>query len=536
MAMKRKILLRSAGGLMGLVLLASGCTTVGPDYIRPDAPSPKEWMEKDDPRIRSRPGDFTTWWKVFDDPVLDTLIERAYHQNLNLRIAGIRILEARAILGIAIGNFYPQTQRGLGTYGFSRVSEHTANTTPNIDSNYSDLSVGFDVAWEIDLWGKFRRGIESSRANLDAAVASYDDILVSLTAEVARSYVLIRTIEARLNVARENVRIQERTVEIAQALFDGGEVTELDVAQARTLLSNTKATVPPLEVSLRQAQNGLSVLLGMLPGQVREMLGGPKPIPIAPPEVAVGIPAELLRRRPDVRVAERQVAAQSPQIGVAKADLFPHFALFGTIGLRASDAALTAAGFPGGSHLSDLFSSKSFEWFAGPSFSWDLFNYGRIKNRVRAEDARFQQLAINYQNIVLRAAQETEDALVVFLRSQDERAFLMGSVNASKRSVDLSSLQYKEGLVDYQRVLDAQRALLAAEDALTSVTGSVAVNLITTFKALGGGWEIRVGKDFVPAEIREEMGRRTDWGKLLAPEETEPKPEKVETVLPRPDW
>jgi NodT family efflux transporter outer membrane factor (OMF) lipoprotein len=536
MAMKRKLLLRSVVGLMGLALLASGCTTVGPDYIRPDAPSPNEWIEKDDPRIQIRPGDFATWWKVFNDPILETLIEKAYHQNLNLRIAGIRILEARAILGIDIGNFYPQTQRGLGTYGFTRLSENTANTTSGIDSNYSELSLGFDAAWEIDLWGKFRRGIEASLADLDAAVASYDDILVFLTAEVARGYVLIRTIESRLNVARETVRIQERTVEIAQAVFDGGEVTELDVAQARTLLSNTKATVPPLEASLRQAQNGLSVLLGMLPGQVRGMLGGPKPIPVAPPEVAVGIPAELLRRRPDVRLAERQVAAQSPRIGVAKADLYPHFALFGTIGVRASDAALTAAGFPGGSKLGDLFSSKSFEWFAGPAFSWDLFNYGRIKNRVRAEDARFQQLAINYQNTVLRAAQETEDALVAFLRSQDEQAFLMESVNASKRSVDLSSLQYKEGLVDYQRVLDAQRALLIAEDAFVNATGAVAINLITTYKALGGGWEIRLGKDFVPSEVKDEMRVRTNWGDLLAPEEVEPKPEKIEKVLPPPDW
>jgi len=533
MTMKRKLLLRSVVGLMGLALLASGCTTVGPDYIRPDAPSPKEWMEKDDPRIQSRPGDFVTWWKVFNDPILDTLMEKAYQQNLNLRIAGIRVLEARAILGIAVGNLYPQTQTVGGTYAVTRVSKNAANTTSIADMHYSQLGVGFDAAWEIDLWGKFRRGIESGIANLEASIAGYDDVLVSLTAEVARTYILIRTIESRLDVARENVRIQERTVQIAQALFDGGDVTELDVQQARALLNNTKATLPPLEASLRQAKNGLSILLGFLPGAVDEILGGPKSIPPVPPEVAVGIPAELLRRRPDIRFAERQLAAQSALIGVAKADLYPHFALFGTIGVRASDAALTAAG---GSKLSDLFQSKSVEGSAGPSLSWDILNYGRIKNRVRTEDARFQQLAVNYQNIVLRAARESEDALVAFLRSQDERAFLLESVKASKRSVDLSSLQYKEGLIDYQRVLDAQRALAIAEDAFVNSTGSVALNLIATYKALGGGWEIREGKEFVPEEIKTEMRNRTGWGKLLSPEKLEPQPEEHRKLLYLPDW
>ena len=533
----RAILSRSLAGLLVLALLFAGCTMVGPDYVKPTAQEPEEWIEKDDPKIKSVPADFSTWWTVFSDPVLDTLIEKAYQQNLPLQIAGIRILGARARLGIAIGNEYPQLQQGRGAWTYTSLSENTANTIPTMDFSYNDIDIGFDAAWEVDVWGKFRRSVQSSIGNLEASIANYDDVLVSLTAEVARTYVLIRTFEARLEVARENVRIQKRSLEIAEARFEGGEVSELDVQQARALLNDTRALIPGLESSLRQSKNGLSILLGKLPDEVDGILGGPKPIPTVPAEVAVGIPAELLRRRPDIRLAERQVAAQSALIGVAKADLYPHFVLFGSIGLRANDAALTAAGFPGGSELSDLFNSDSWEFFGGPAFSWDILNYGRIKNRVRVQDARFQELAVSYQNTVLRAAQEVEDAMVAFLQTQKQAKFLSDSVKASKRSVDLSMLQYREGLVDYQRVLDTQRFLAQEQDRFTSTTGSVAVNLVAVYKALGGGWESRVGKDFVPEHTREEMRNRTNWGRLLAPEELEePPPDEKPKLWRRPDW
>ena len=301
--------------------------------------------------------------------------------------------------------------------------------------------------------------MQSSFANLEGTIANYDDVLVSLTADVAGTYVLVRTFETRLKVARENVRIQEGTLQIAQTQFESGLVTELDVQQARNLLNTTKASIPPLEAGIRLGQNALAILLGTLPAETHEILGGPGPIPSAPPEVAAGIPAELLRRRPDIRLAERQVAAQSPLIGVAEAALYPHFALFGTIGFRTSDASVTKAGSTGGSDLTDLFSSNSLEWFAGPSFSWDVFNYGRIKNRVRVEDARLQQLAVNYQNTVLKAVQEVEDGLVGFLQADNQKGFLLEAVKAAKRSVDIALVRYKEGLVDYQRVLDAERTL-----------------------------------------------------------------------------
>lgn len=518
-----------------LALLLSGCTTVGPNYVKPKVPEPSTWNEKDR-RIKREPIELSRWWQAFGDPLLDRLIERAYHQNLTLQIAGLRILEARAQMGIAVGNFYPQTQNVGATLAATGLSKNAANTSSGLDFNYIDAAFGFNANWEIDLWGKFRRGIEASFANLEGTVANYDDVLVSLTADVANTYVLIRTYQSRLKVARENMKIQERTLQIADTQFKGGLVTELDVQQARNLLASTQASIPPLEAGLRRGQNALAILLGTLPAEVQEILGGPGPIPVAPAEVAVGIPAELLRRRPDIRLAERLVAAQSPLVGVAQADLYPHFALFGTIGFRASNAAVTAAGFPGGSSLLDILSSNSLEYFAGPSFTWNIFNYGQIKNRVRVEDARLEQAAVNYRNTVLKAFQEVEDGLVGFLKANDAKQFQSEAVKAAKRSVDISLRQYGEGLVDYQRVLDTERALAAAQDALLSATGSVAANLIDVYRALGGGWEIRAGKDFVSDAIKAKMQKRTDWDKLLTPAAMVPKPEKIEKVLPRPAW
>ncbi|MBW2057566.1 MAG: efflux transporter outer membrane subunit [Deltaproteobacteria bacterium] len=533
----REILHRPLAGLLALAIALAGCAMVGPDYVKPTAPEPREWIEKEDPKIKSEPADFSTWWKVFEDPVLDTLIEKAYKQNLPLRMAGIRILEARAQLGIAVGRQFPQWQRAEGGYAYRSRSENTAGTLPGMDFDFGEINLGFDAAWEIDVWGRYRRAVESSIGNLEASIANYDDVLVSLTAEVARTYVLVRTFEARLAVARENVKIQKRSLQIAEARFEGGEVSELDVQQAKALLRETQALIPGLDINLRQAKNGLAILLGILPDQIEEIVGGPMPIPTPPVEVAVGIPADLLRRRPDIRLAERRVASQCALIGVAKADLYPHFVLFGSIGLRASDAAVTAAGFPGGSSFGDFFNSNSIEWFTGPAFSWSIFNYGRIKNRVRLQDARFQRLAVNYQNTVLRAAQEVEDAMVAFLRAQQEAGYLLGSVEASKRSVDLSMLQYREGLADYQRVLEAQRSLRVAQDRLAATTGSVAVNLVSMYKALGGGWEIRVGRDFVPERVREEMRERTNWGRLLAPEKAKlPAPEEKPKEWRRLAW
>ena len=516
-------------------VFASGCA-VGPDYTRPEVPVMQQWLEAQDFAISTEAADMAAWWTCLNDPVLDELIEKAYRQNLTLRIAGIRIFESRARLGILAGGAYPQLQQLRGEYAGSRISENDPNTTPQIDRHFSAASVGFDAAWELDFWGRFRRGVESGVWELEASVAGYDDILVSLMGEVARTYVLVRTLETRLAIASENVKLQERSLQIARVRFEAGDVTELDVAQARSLLAETQASVPRLEAQLRQSKNALAVLLGLLPGDIESLLRQPGAIPVVPDSVSISVPAELLRRRPDIRLVESRMAAQCAQIGVARADLFPRLGLFGSIGLSASNADVTAAGFPGGSTLGDLWNSDSLEYFGGAGFVWDIFNYGRIRNRIRVQDARFQQLVVRYRETVLRAAQETEDALSAFLRSREEVAFLGDSADAARRSVQLSLIQYREGLVDYQRVIDSQRFQARAEDVLVATQGSVVVNMIALYKALGGGWEGRVSGDFVPEDTRQQMRERTNWGGLLESDGLEIAPEEQRMYWRLPDW
>jgi len=521
--------------MLGVTLLTSGCIKVGPDFTTPPAPVADSWLEPDNKQLTVTSDHHEEWWTVFNDPVLNKLIEDASQQNLSLQIAGLRILEARAQLGIATGNLYPQQQQLFGGAAAVGGSRNAANSAGG-DLHFKDLSTSMDAAWELDFWGKFRRGVEAADAQFLAATADYEDVIVTLTAEVARAYILVRTNEERIRLAEESVAIQKRSLEIAENRFDGGLVTELDVQQARTLLANTSATIPRFQIEYHRAQNALSVLLGQPPGDLSTTLnasGSMAGIPMAPAEVAVGVPADLLRRRPDVRRAELQAAAQSALIGVAKADLFPHFTLIGSVGLQASKSSLTRNG---SSSFSDLFDSDSMTYFVGPSLTWDLFNYGRIKNQVRVQDARLQQLVTNYQNTVLRAAQEAEDAMIGFLKKQQEAIYLTDAVTASRRSVDISLLQYGEGLTDYQRVLDAQRGLSIDQDALASIQGSVVLNLVSMYKALGGGWQTMSNQEVVKPEIQHEMAERTDWGGLLE----EPKKETDESSKDSgwlwPDW
>ena len=521
-------------GLLSLMFSISGCSMVGPDYIKPTAPEPQEWLQSTDAKIEGKAADFSTWWTVFDDPILNALVESAYQQNLTLQSTGIRILEVRAQLGIAIGDQYPQTQQATGDATAERTSRNLPNAANSERFAYV-YDVGFDVAWELDFWGKFRRAVQTGVADLQASIADYDDNLVFLTSEVARTYINLRTSEERLAVARANTKIQTESLRLAQAQFDAGAVTELDVFQSKGQLRTTEAAIPGFENDIRQAKNALAILLGKLPGEIDTMLAGPGRIPQIPAEVAIGAPAELLRRRPDIRLAERQLAAQSAQIGVAKADLYPSFSLFGSIGY--TTAGSTSSPQSRNAGLSDLFKNNSLGYSVGPSITWNLFNYGRITNSIRVEDARFQQLALDYENTVLEAVQEVEDAMIAYMRTQDQVAFLADAVEAYRSAVDLSTLQYKEGLVDFQRVLDAQQNLVLQQDNLVTTTGDVGLNLISLYKALGGGWEMRVGQDFVHGDIKAEMAKRTNWGNLLAPDKLEyPPAEEVDHLFNWPDW
>ncbi len=498
-------------GLTALIVLVSGCAAVGPDYETPQAPMSQQWIDIDAPRVNNQSADYAQWWTAFNDPVLDSLVEMAYQQNLTLRVAGLRILEARANLGIAVGSRYPQSQQING--GAARV-EVSVNEPGSVfvDRNFKTANVAFDLAWEIDFWGRFRRLIESADAQLDASIADYDDVMVALAAEVARSYVLIRTFEERLLLAQANVLTQEDALRIADVRFQNGAVTELDVQQARAVLGNTEAAIPFLETGLRQTTNALAVLLGLTPRDLGDLLMGVAPIPAAPLEVSMGVPAELLRRRPDVQRAERLLAAQSAQIGVAITDLYPRFSLVGSVGFRTSDI--------NGSN-SDLFDSENTTGFLGPFFSWNAFNYGRIKNNIRVQDARFQQLLVNYQNTVLSALAETENAIVAYLKAHDRARFLGESVAAAERSVELSLVQYREGTIDFNRVLDTLDLLFEQQDAATATTGDIANNLIIMYKALGGGYEEggeRNIQEYVADEDQEQLRTRTRYWRNELPE------------------
>jgi NodT family efflux transporter outer membrane factor (OMF) lipoprotein len=533
-----RISARAAISFLALAVVVSGCTKLGPDFETLPAPPAETWLETDEPRIKEEETDISAWWQVFDDPILNELVARASQQNLTLQVAGVRILEARARLGIAIGDQYPQVQEANGSYTYGRVSENAANSAGS-NRSFGSASVGLDASWEIDIWGRFQRGIESADAALGAQVADYDDLLVSLTGEVARTYVFIREFEERIKLVRGNIQIQERTLQITDAQFRGGQVTELDVQQARAQLRSTEALLPTFEASRRQATNALSVLLGLPPQDLRGILGTTGLIPSAPAEVAVGIPAELLRRRPDIRRAELEAASQSARIGIAEAELYPRFTLAGFIGFETSHDGGRQSN---NAALSDIFDGDSFTGFIGPAVSLPIFNYGRLTNNVRVEDARFQQLVISYQDTVLRAYQEVEDAIAGFLNTQEQAAFLTDGVDASRRSVDLALLQYREGLVDFTRVLDAQEFLVSQEDDLASSRSAIAQNLIGIYRGLGGGWQLRGENEFVPEEIEAEMRARTDWDGILPANDLGEAPETGEdaaardNLFRRPDW
>jgi NodT family efflux transporter outer membrane factor (OMF) lipoprotein len=384
----------------------------------------------------------------------------------------------------------------------------------------------------MDFWGKFRRAIQSADSSLQASIADYDNVLVSLTADVATSYILMRTLEKRLAIANENVRIQTESLQIAEARFVGGTTSERDVEQAKTILANTQATIPTLEGQVRQTRNALCVLLGLPPQELANLLQGKAVIPAPPPQVAVGIPGDLLRRRPDIRAAEFRAAAQCDQIGVSRAQLFPAFSLTGTFGPQATDV--------GTNTLANLFDWRNRAGSMGPTVQWNILNYGQITNDVRFQDARFQELLIAYQNSVLRAQQEVEDNLVAFLKAQERARFLSESTTAAMRSLDLAVLQYREGITDFTTVLTAQQALLSEQDSLATTLGDISRNLVGVYRSLGGGWEIRAGQDFLPAEVKETMARRTNWGRLLAPAAvvpaTAPPAETQGRLIRAPDW
>lgn len=488
---------------LSIGMVSSGCM-VGPEYRRPPAPVAPQYRETGSEAVQRTTPELTQWWTVFNDPALDRLIQTAYRQNPDLQSAAVRVLEAQARRGIAVGLLFPQQQAVLGSYSWNQLSRNRANVVPGVDRSFDDWQLGAAASWELDIWGRFRRGIQAADAEVLASVANYDDVLVTLTGDVATEYLNIRILQERLAVAQANVELQRQGLDIATTRFEGGTATELDRLQATTLLRDTEALIPELEAGIMQGENRLCVLLGVPPRSLDEMLGGNRVVPTAPASVAVGIPADLLRRRPDIRRAERNLAAQSARIGVAEADLYPSLSLVGDIRLVSED-------------FGSLFDGDSVQAFVGPTFRWDVLNYGRLESNVQVEDARFQALIGTYETTVLRAQAEVENAISGYLSAQRQTALIADSVAAAQRAVQVAETQYRGGTADYTRVLNTQQSLQSEQDRLVSTRGAIALNLVSLYRSLGGGWELR--GDYVPLDekIQAQMRERTNWGKLLPP-------------------
>jgi NodT family efflux transporter outer membrane factor (OMF) lipoprotein len=459
------------------LLLAVGCTTVGPDYTTPEFEAPVVFAaaaetEGSETALVMAPADLGAWWERLGDEQLTALVERALSGGLDVRTALARLNEARALRGVAAGERLPSLDARLG-YENKRESE---NTPFGAFASETDIhSLGFDASWEVDLWGRVRRSIEAADRALEVGVEDAHATAVLVAAETARWYVELRAFQRRLAIAEVNVRLQEQTLALVTSRRDAGLVGELDVAQASANLESTRSRVPSLRAGLRAAENRLAVLVGVAPGTLRAELAAAKPVPRVPAEVAIGLPADLLRQRADVRRAERNLAAETARIGVAEGDLYPRLSLFGSLGL-ASDG------------VADLLDSDSVTSSIGPSVRWNVFDAGRLGARVDAQTARAEQARLEWERTVLVALEEAENALTNFVREQERRTSLEAAATQSRRASDVARAQYTSGLTDFQVVIDSERATANLEDELAVSDAAVTSALVSLYKALGGGF------------------------------------------------
>ena len=454
-----------------LILIITGCVTVGPDYVRPEVPVYKDWHTQLNGNPNTKGMDAQTlaaWWTTLSDRKLSSLIDRAASGNLDLKKARARVREARARRGIAEADLFPT----LDVTGSATWSHASRNTGAGKNSDF--YAGSFDAAWELDIFGGIRRSVEAAEANLQASQEDWRDVLVSLLAEVALNYVDVRTYQVRLTVAEANLESQSETYQLTQWRYEAGLSDELAVQQARYNLENTRSEVPNLRTGLDAAMNRVAVLLGEQPGKVHAELEQREPIPVPPLKVAVGVPADLLRRRPDVRQAERELAAQTAKIGVATADLYPKFTLSGSIGLESlsmnnpSSGILTLTG--------------------GPQITWAIFKGGAIRQNIEVQSALQEQALIQYEAVILGALEEVENALVAYAEVQQRRQSLSEATQAAQKAAELAQYKYQAGLTDFTNILDAQRSLLSFQEQLAQSNGDVTSNLVRLYKALGGGW------------------------------------------------
>lgn len=455
-----------------IICVALGACTVGPDYKSPKVQVPEEYREVPDPALLRDKKDIVSWWKVFNDPLLTELIEEASKDNLNLKTAVARVKEARAQVGVERGELYPVLDAQVqGTR--SRTSKNLTGANSITENQYS---VGFDASWEVDLFGRIRRSVEAAEADLQANEEDRADIMISLYAEIATAYLTLRSLQAQITAAKRNIASQKEVLTLTQKRLKYGLGTALDTAQAESNLADSETTVPPLRIALVQAINSIGILLGRPPGTLYERLSKVQSIPVPPESIAVGVPADLLRHRPDIRQAERQLAAQTARIGVATADLYPSFSLTGSLG-------------PQSISTSNLFEGSSLAYSFGPTLKWNLFYRDRLRSQIQVEDARTEQALLNYEQTVLEAMNEIENAMTTLVEQRVQYEAQKRSAKATKKTVRLATRLYKDGLVDFQNVLDAQRSLLDIELQVAETEGDVATDVVNLYKALGGGWD-----------------------------------------------
>ncbi|MHC4939867.1 MAG: efflux transporter outer membrane subunit [Planctomycetota bacterium] len=462
---------RFAASLCLLVLTAC---KVGPDYKPPEIKMPDAWTEEMRNGAVQGPTELANWWRHFNDPVLTDLIQRADNGNLELKVALARIKESRHLLGIAKAEWFPAVD-GTGSGEYTKPSEN--GVFGPIAGDGTDIwSLGFDATWELDVFGRIARNVESQNAALGSQYENYRDIRVILFAEVARNYMTMRAFQQRLEFANKNVETQQGSLKLAQDRLKAGVAPELDVAQAQSNLGNSEQLIPILEQGRVAAMLRIAVLLGVHPGEVRAALKEVADIPKVDQDLAVGLPADIIRQRPDIRSAERQLASQTAQIGVATADLYPRFSLSGFFALESTS-------------LSSLFDGNSVTWGIGLPVRWALFRGGQIRANIGAAEARTEAALKTYEQTVLLAIEDIEGSINRMTTEKDRAAALERAVAAAERSVTLSLELYRQGLADFQRVLDAQRELLSFQDLLAESRGFVAASVVSLYKALGGGWD-----------------------------------------------
>lgn len=468
--------------VVGVVMVGAGFTlltgcAVGPDYHPPQTNAPPQWASPLAGGETNGPVDLAAWWEKFGDTNLDSFMITAVQSNLTLHIAEARVREARAQKDVVAGSLWPSLGSS-GSYSRNLYGKHEYPPLAGfgVPLSYNLYNAGFDAAWELDIFGGTRRTVEAANADLVAAEYGRRDVLVSLLAEVARNYIGARSYQQRLAITRDNIRVQQDSLNLSSNRFENGLSSDLDVQQATALLTATEAQLPSLETGFAQSVYHLAVLLGQPPGTLVEEMSAVKPIPLTPPEVPVGLPSDLLQRRPDVQQTERELAAATARIGEAKADLFPKFSLTGMAGLESVSA-------------SDWFNYGSRYWSAGPTVQWELFEAGSLVANVHVKNARQEQALAAYQQTVLAAMEDTENALTAYAKEQIRRRSLFQSVQADQQAVELSTQLYQSGLADFLHVLDSERSLYEAQDALVQSDQAVSLNLVQLYKALGGGWQ-----------------------------------------------